>query len=100
MGEQHLDLLALAPRDEPGIGVGDRACRTSVTVCLLSELTHTSQWVTWELQESVAKGSKIIAMGFPRGPTVLVLPEPVSRLKLGWWMWDLDVLQREIVSAP
>jgi hypothetical protein len=79
--------------------IREKIARTSVTVCLLSELTHTSTWVAWELEESINKGSKIIGMGFPDGPPRLTLPEPMTRLHLGWSLWDLSLLQREIESA-
>ena len=72
--------------------------RTSVTLCLISELTYTSQWVIWEIEESIAKGNKIIAMGFPGGPDRLTLPAPMKRLNLPWYSWDLDELQRQIGS--
>lgn len=51
-----------------------------MTVCLVSELTHTSQWVAWEIEESIDKGNAITCMGFPNGPNQLALPEP-CRLK-------------------
>jgi hypothetical protein len=80
--------------------IRDKISRTSVTVCMVSELTHTSQWVTWELEESIEKGNAIICMGFKDGPTSLVLPEPASRLKLRWWFWDHDHAHRLISEAP
>ena len=35
--------------------IREKINRTSVTVCMISEHTHTSQWVTWELEESIEK---------------------------------------------
>ena len=80
--------------------IREKINRTSVTVCLVSELTHTSQWVVWELEESIDKGSAIICMGLPGGPQRIQLPEPAVRLKLTWWLWDIDFLQRLINEAP
>ena len=80
--------------------IREKITRTSVTLYMVSELTHTSQWVAWELKESIAKGNKIICMGFPAGPNSLALPEPARRIGLVWYMWDLSLLQREIESAP
>lgn len=80
--------------------IREKINRTSVTVCMVSELTHTSQWVTWELEESIDKGSAIICMGLPNGPDKLTLPEPARRLKLGWSLWDYKVLAAKIDAAP
>ena len=79
--------------------IKEKIARTSVTVCMVGAETHTSQWVDWELEESITKGNKIICMGLPNGPGTLTLPEPARRLKLGWYLWDLALLQREIESA-
>lgn len=80
--------------------IREKINRTSVTLCLVSELTHTSQWVTWEIEESIDKGNAIVCMGFPSGPSRLTLPEPCRRLKLNWWLWNLDMLKRMIDEAP
>src|SRR5579871_3691770 len=74
--------------------IREKINRTSVTVCLVSAETHTSQWVTWELDESIDKGNTIICMGFPSGPDRLTLPEPARRLHLPWYSWDIDHLHR------
>ena len=46
--------------------IREKINRTSITVCMMSELTYTSQWVDWELEESITKGSQIISMGLIR----------------------------------
>ncbi len=80
--------------------IREKISRTSVTLCMVSELTYTSQWVAWELEESIDKGSAMICMGLPNGPPKLMLPEPARRLKLGWRLWDPSLLQRLIAAAP
>ncbi len=80
--------------------IREKISRTSVTLCMVSELTYTSQWVAWELEESIDKGSAMICMGLPNGPPKLMLPEPARRLKLGWHPWDPSLLQRLIAAAP
>ena len=79
--------------------IREKINRTSVTLCMLSELTHTSEWVRWELDESLDKGNAIIAMGLPNGPQRLVLPEPLKRLNMTWWLWDLSRLTQMIREA-
>ncbi len=80
--------------------IREKINRTSVTVCMVGPLTHTSQWVTWELNESIDKGNAIICMGLPNGPDRLTLPEPAQRLKLPWYAWDYKLLARLIAEAP
>jgi hypothetical protein len=72
--------------------IREKIARTSVTVCMLSSLTHTSKWVDWELEESFAKGNKLIFMGLKDGPDRLTLPALARELKLGWHLWDHDYL--------
>jgi hypothetical protein len=76
--------------------IKEKIDRTSVTVCMISALTHTSKWVDWELETSFAKGNKLIFMGFKGGPAQLTVPELGRRLKLDWWAWDHDLLAEMI----
>jgi MTH538 TIR-like domain (DUF1863) len=80
--------------------IREKIDRTSVTVCMVSELTYTSTWVAWELEESINKGNEIICMGLSRGASQLTLPEPARRLKLPWYLWDHNLLARLIAAAP
>src|SRR5713226_2016175 len=54
--------------------IREKISRTSVTVCLITENTHTSGWVNWELKESDEKGNKIVAMAL-KGVDRAVLPK-------------------------
>ena len=76
--------------------IRDKIARTSVTVCMVSALTCTSQWVDWELETSFAKGNKLIFMGFKNGPTTLQLPALAKQLNLPWYLWDHDHLAQLI----
>jgi hypothetical protein len=80
--------------------IREKINRTTVTVCMVSELTYTSTWVNWELEESLSKGNAIICMGFKDGPAQLQLPDVAQRLKLGWWLWDYKKLGELISAAP
>lgn len=68
--------------------IRERIARTSVTVCMVSDLTHTSRWVDWELEESFGKGNKLIFMGLAGGPSTLTLPALARQLSLPWYLWD------------
>ena len=73
----------------------EKISRSSVTLCMIGPLTYTSAWVDWELSESQAKGSKIIAMGL-RGVTAAQLPD-YFRLRDNWfWFWDPTKLKELI----
>jgi hypothetical protein len=72
--------------------IKEKIARTSVTVCMLSALTHTSKWVDWELETSFAKGNKLIFMGLKDGPPQLTVPELGRKLNLGWYSWDHNLL--------
>lgn len=78
--------------------IREKINRTSVTLCLLSDMTHTSEWVAWELRESIEKRNTIILMGFPNGPSMIRLPDPVAGTP--WYLWDLGTLTRMIEGAP
>jgi len=77
--------------------ITEKINRTSITLCMLSQLTYTSQWVCWELEESISKGNAIILMGLPNGPDNLILPLPVRGRQ--WWLWDINRLQQMIEAA-
>lgn len=80
--------------------IREKINRTSVTVCMVGPLTHTSQWVNWELEESLDKGSEIICMALPGVTGSITLPEPIRRLKIKCYAWDHDHLGRLIAAAP
>lgn len=74
--------------------IKEKIQRASVTLCLLKQSTHLSEWVDWELATSIAEGNRIILMGLPGHPDRLKLPPSVSHL--GWHSWNPVELQRLI----
>lgn len=75
--------------------IREKINRTSITVCLISESTHTSNWVDWELQVSHEKGNAIIAMAL-KDVERAVLPKLIKQLGLTFYAWDPAHLQRLI----
>jgi len=67
--------------------IREKINRTSVTVCLIGDLTHTSAWVDWELQESDSKQNTIIAMAL-KGVEQAVLPKLIKEKSLTFHRWD------------
>ncbi|MGQ9628377.1 MAG: TIR domain-containing protein [Anaerolineae bacterium] len=72
--------------------------RTTVTVCLISENTHRSAWVDWELEESDKKGNTIIAMAL-KGVERAVLPKLIKEKRLTFHSWDPQRLNELIGKA-
>lgn len=78
--------------------IREKISRTTVTVCLISEKTHTSGWVDWELQESHDKGNTIIAMAL-KDVERAVLPTLIKQLDLKFHGWNPASLNRLIQAA-
>jgi hypothetical protein len=78
--------------------IREKINRTSVTVCLISENTHTSRWVDWELGESDEKGNAIIAMAL-KGVERAVLPKLIKEKNLTFHGWDPEQLNELIAEA-
>jgi hypothetical protein len=78
--------------------IRDKISRTSVTVCLISEHTHKSQWVEWELEESHTKDHKIIAMAL-KGISQAHLPPLIKKLAVRFWNWDPEYLNKLIAEV-
>jgi hypothetical protein len=80
--------------------IREKINRTTVTVCMVSELTYTSSWVDWELEESYDKGNTVICMGLKDGPNRLILPKPCRDRRAVWHKWNHELLDRLISNAP
>jgi hypothetical protein len=78
--------------------IREKINRTTVTVCLISEKTHTSKWVDWELEESYKKGNTIIAMALKEVERA-VLPRLVREMNLTFHAWDPERLNRLIQES-
>lgn len=78
--------------------IRDQIRRASVTVCLISEITHKSKWVEWELETSDEFGKAIIAMGI-KGVERAILPEFVKENGITFWAWDPEYLAKLIDEA-
>jgi len=78
--------------------IGEQISRASVTVCLISETTHQSKWVDWELEKSDEEGKTIIAMAI-KGVERAVLPRLIKEKNLTFWSWDPERLAKLINEA-
>ncbi len=76
--------------------IKEKISRSSITICLISETTYQSAWVEWELQESINKGNKIIAMAL-KGVTRAILPATIRNHE--FHPWDHNLLFR-LIQEP
>jgi len=67
--------------------IGERIDRSSLCVVFLSNHTRQSQWVTWEVDASVERGKRVIAVHTGDVPPK-VLPEWISRHKIKVVPWS------------
>ena len=75
--------------------ISDQIRRSSVTVCLISETTHQSRWVDWELEKSDEFGNTIIAMAV-KGVNSAILPKLIKDQDINFWPWDIENLSKLI----
>jgi hypothetical protein len=75
-------------------GIRERIRQTSVTVVYISSLTHESDWVDWEVRESIAQGKGVICVHKGDTPPVR-LPKFIGQLKLKLVPWK----HKELISA-
>ncbi|MFA7278206.1 MAG: TIR domain-containing protein [Candidatus Gracilibacteria bacterium] len=67
--------------------ISDQIKRSSVTVCLISESTHLSKWVDWELNKSKEHGNLIIVMAI-KGVESAILPSFIKDNDVAFLSWD------------
>ncbi|MGH7323705.1 MAG: TIR domain-containing protein [Candidatus Rokuibacteriota bacterium] len=78
--------------------IREKIGRTTVTVCLISEGTHESTWVDWELEGSAEKDNTIIAMAL-KGVERAILPRLIRDKQLPFHAWDPQHLARLITES-
>jgi len=77
--------------------IGEKIAKCSITVCLIGENTHKSKWVDSQLQKSIHKGNKIIAMAL-KGVKEAILPAVIKGEYLKFYPWDPQRLSRLILE--
>jgi hypothetical protein len=64
-------------------GIRERISQSSVTVVLITETTHKSKWVDWEIRESVRLGKGVIGVRLRDGPVPKAMREHGCKV-VGW----------------
>lgn len=79
-------------------GIRERIRQASVTVVYVSDHTHESQWVEWEVRESIAQGKGVICVH--KGDNAPAnLPRFVNELNLKLVPWKHKELKAAIEEA-
>ncbi len=75
-------------------GIRDRIKQSSVTLCFLSEDSSRSDWVNWEIEESLKLGKGVVAM-YQGDKPPQTLPQAVKNNDIKIVQWN----QSEITNA-
>lgn len=76
-------------------GIRERIRQSSATIVYLSNKTAGSEWVNWEIQESVAMGKAVVAMHKGNSPPRR-LPRAIVDNKIPVVPWNQEQLSRAI----
>ncbi len=66
--------------------ISERIAQSSVTVVFLSEQTAKSNWVQWEIEESIKQGKQVIGV-YPKGSEPRILPAAFKTHGLKHVVW-------------
>ncbi len=64
----------------------ERIQQSSLTVVFLSNSTANSKWVSWEIEESIARGKNVLGV-YPQNAMPLSLPQPILSHKIRCVPW-------------
>ncbi len=79
-------------------GIRDRIDQCSVTVVFIGEKTHESEWVDWEIRESIRRGKGVVAMTSSDDPS-LKLPKAVKEYNIKVVPWKHKKIKDAIEDA-
>ncbi len=77
--------------------IREKISRSGVVLCLVTEDTHTSRWVDWELETAIELGKPIVAMA-AKGVSRATLPSSI-RGKVEFRSWDPHKLNSILDAA-
>jgi hypothetical protein len=75
-------------------GIRERIRQASVTVIYVSDVTHESKWVDWEVRESMEQGKGVICLHKGNTPPA-ILPKSVTEFGLKVIPWK----HKELIAA-
>jgi hypothetical protein len=78
--------------------IREKIRRCGVVLCLVSEPTHTSSWVNWELETAIEMEKPIVAMAV-KGVDRATLPAPIRNKGVRFNSWDPSNLRAYLNGA-
>ena len=79
-------------------GIRERIRTSSVTIVLIGETTYKSDWVDWEIRESLRLGKGIIAVKLKEDPN-LKIPRALTEHGIKPLPWDQKKINESISEA-
>lgn len=79
-------------------GIRERIKNSSVTIVLIGETTYRSEWVDWEIRESLRLGKGVIAVKLKREPH-LKIPKALIEHGIEPLPWDQTTISQAIQQA-
>lgn len=76
-------------------GIRERIKASSVTVVLISETTHESEWVDWEIRESIKLGKGVMAVKLKDDPSIKI-PKALIEHGIEPLPWDEKIISQTI----
>jgi hypothetical protein len=79
-------------------GIRERIKSCSVTIVLIGKTTHKSEWVDWEIRESLKLGKGVVAVKLRDDPSIRTPPALVeNRIEL--LPWDPKIVNQAMQEA-
>lgn len=78
--------------------IREKIRRCGVILCLISNATHTSSWVKWELEMAIEMEKPIVAMAL-KGVDRATLPAPIRNTSVRFYSWDPSSLRAYLDDA-
>jgi hypothetical protein len=75
-------------------GILERIRQSSVTLVYVSDQTAKSEWVNWEVEESIKLGKKVV--GVHGGELPRKLPPAIKKHGIRVIVWNLESIAREL----
>lgn len=67
--------------------IAERISQSSLTVVFLSDATSKSEWVKWEIEESLRKGKRVLGV-YPQDSKPKKMPEAITNNKIKCVTWS------------
>lgn len=82
-------------------GIRSRIQQSSATLVMVSDNTYESEWVNWEVQETLNQGKRVIAIDV-RSSSKVKMPDSIldNRTKIKTVRWDHQEIMNALNETP